>query len=203
MRKWMFLAVSAGCFGLFGCRTATTNIDVHNDSGGPVAGIDYRDLSKVTTEMLNSLLASGRLTRPDGSMHVMAVGKVKNDTMQRFDTDTLTAQIIEELTNSGKVLATAAVAGTEDGRDEMINATRTLRNDGEFNQSTVAARGQLVAPTLSLSGKVIQKEISMDKGDKQIEYYFQLRIVEIATGLQWWQKQVFVGKRTDRRTPTW
>jgi len=43
----------------------------------------------------------------------------------------------------------------------------------------------------------------MDNGDKQVEYYFQLRIVELATGLQWWQKQTVIGKRADGSTPTW
>jgi len=202
--NWFTLMV-AGATGLFmtGCTTPTTNIDTHNDTAGAVAGIDYRDLRRVTSEMINSLLASGRLTRPNGTPHVMTIGKIKNDTTQRFDTDTLTAQITEELTNSGKVLITSAMAATSDNRDEMITTTRSVRGDAEFNQSTVAGQGQLLAPTLSLFGKIIQKDIAMDNGDKQIEYYFQLRITDLVTGLQWWQKQVFVGKRTDRKTPIW
>ena len=136
-------------------------------------------------------------------MYVMTVGRVKNDTMQRFDTDILTSYITEDLMNNNKVMVTSAMAAGADNRDEMVNAARSVRGNAEFNQATVAQAGQLVAPTHSVYGKVIQREIRMDNGDKQIEYYFQLRIVELATGLQWWQRQVPIVKRTDGRTPTW
>ena len=58
--------------------------------------------------------------------------------MQRFDTDTLTAQIIEEITAGGKVPVTAAVAADADGRDDMVDATRALRDDAEVRQDDVA-----------------------------------------------------------------
>jgi hypothetical protein len=186
-----------------GCTTPTTRIDMRNDLGPAVAGLDYRDVQLVASQLMQSLFRSGRLDRGDGQLYVMTVGKVKNDTMQRFDTDILTSYITEELMNSGKVMVTSAMAAGADNRDEMINGVRSVRGNGEFNQNTVAKAGQLVAPTHSVYGKIIQREIRMDNGDKQIEYYFQLRIVELATGLQWWQKQAVIGKRTDARTPTW
>ena len=186
-----------------GCTTPTTRIDMRNDLGPAVAGLDYRDVQLVANQLIQSLFRSGRLDRGDGQLYVMTVGKVKNDTMQRFDTDILTSYITEELMNSGKVMVTSAMAAGVDNRDEMINGVRSVRGNGEFNQNTVAKAGQLVAPTHSVYGKIIQREIPMDNGDKQIEYYFQLRIVELATGLQWWQKQAVIGKRTDARTPTW
>ena len=186
-----------------GCTTPTTRIDLRNDRGPQVAGLDYRDVQYAANEMLQSLFRSGRLDRGDGQMYVMTVGKVKNDTMQRFDTDILTSHITEELMNSGKVMVTSAMAASADNRDEMVNAVRSVRGDAEFNQNTVVNAGQLVAPTHSVYGKIIQREVRMDNGDKQIEYYFQLRIVELATGLQWWQKQVPIVKRTGASTPTW
>lgn len=195
------LAVAASVF--TGCTTPTTRIDMYNDRGPQVAGLDYRDLKEAANAMLQSLLRSGRLDRADGGQYVLTVSKVTNDTMQRFDTDTLTSYITEELMNSGKVMVTSAIAGTAANRDDMVNGARLLRGNGEFNQATVAKQGQLVAPTHSVYGKVIQREIRMDNGDKQIEYYFQLRLVEIASGLQWWQKQHVIGKRADGKTPTW
>ena len=186
-----------------GCATPTTRIDLRNDMGPQVAGLDYRDVQRAASELMQALFRSGRLDRGDGQMYVMTVGKVKNDTMQRFDTDILTSYITEELMNSGKVMVTSAMAAGADNRDEMVNAARSVRGNAEFNQNTVVKTGQLVAPTHSLYGKIIQREIRMDNGDKQIEYYFQMRIVELATGLQWWQKQAVIGKRTDATTPTW
>ena len=186
-----------------GCRTPTARVDMRNDRGPQVAGLDYRDVQLAANQALQLLFRSGRLDRGDGQMYVMSVDNVKNDTMQRFDTDILTSYITEELMNSGKVLVTSAMAATADNRDDLINGARTARGNVEFNQATVAKTGQLVAPTHSLYGKVIQREIRMDNGDKQIEYYFQFHLVEIANGLQWWQKQHLIGKRTDARTPTW
>ena len=186
-----------------GCTTPTTRIDLRHDRGPAVAGLDYRDVQLAANQMLQALFRSGRLDRGDGQMDVMTVGQVKNDTMQRFDTDILTSYITEELMNSGKVMVTSAMAAGADNRDQMVNGVRSVRGNGEFNQNTVAKAGQLVAPTHSVYGKIIQREIRMDNGDKQIEYYFQLRIVEIATGLQWWQKQHLIAKRTGAMTPTW
>ena len=186
-----------------GCTTSTARIDLRNDRGGQVAGLDYRDVQLAANQLMQMLYRSGRLDRGDGQMYVMTVGKVTNDTMQRFDTDILTSYITEELMDSGKVMVTSAMAAGADNRDEMVNGVRSVRGNAEFNQSTVAQAGQLVAPTHSVYGKIIQREIRMDNGDKQIEYYFQLRIVELATGLQWWQRQTLIGKRTDGSTPTW
>ena len=186
-----------------GCTTPTTRVDLRNDRGPQVAGLDYRDVQGAARDALQSLYRSGRLDRGDGQMYVMAVGRVKNDTMQRFDTDILTSYITEELMSNNKVMVTSAMAAGADNRDEMVNGVRSVRGNSEFNQNTVAQAGQLVAPTHSIYGKVIQREIRMDNGDKQIEYYFQLRIMELATGLQWWQQQIPIVKRTDARTPTW
>ena len=186
-----------------GCTTPTTRIDMRNDLGPAVAGLDYRDVQLAANQLMQSLFRSGRLDRGDGQMYVMTVGKVKNDTMQRFDTDILTSYITEDLMNNNKVMVTSAMAATEDNRAGMINGARSVRGNAEFNQATVAQAGQLVAPSHAIYGKVIQREIPMDNGDKQIEYYFQLRLVELATGLQWWQGQIPVVKRTDATTPTW
>jgi uncharacterized protein (TIGR02722 family) len=189
---------------LSGCKTSTTRVNINNDNGSVVAAIDYRDLREAADVVLKSLLKSGRLNRADGGVYVMTVGKIKNDTLQRgFDTDTLTSYITEELMNSGKVMVTSAMAHGADNRDEMIQAARGVRGNAEFNQATVAGTGQLVAPTHSIFGKIYQREVRMDNGDKQIEYYFQLRITELVTGLQWWQKQHLIVKRTDASTPTW
>ncbi len=204
MKRTVPAIVAAAVAAAFtGCVTPTTRIDIHNDNGPRVAGLDYRDLQEAASATLQSLFASGRLDRKDGQMYVLTVGRVANDTPQHFDTDTLTSYITEELMNSGKVMVTSAMAASASNRDEMIQGARSVRGDAEFNQATVAKTGQLVAPTHSLYGKIVQREIRMDNGDKQVEYYFQLRITEIATGLQWWQKQYVIGKRTDGRTPTW
>ena len=186
-----------------GCTTPTTRVDLRNDRGPQVAGLDYRDVQLAANTVLQSLYRSGRLDRGDGQMYVLSVDRVKNDTMQRFDTDIVTSYITQELMDNNKVMVTSAMAATEDNRAGMINGARTARGNAEFNQATVAQTGQLVAPSHTIYGKVIQREIRMDNGDKQVEYYLQMRLVELATGLQWWQGQVPIVKRADGTTPTW
>ena len=204
MKRAVPVIVAAAIAAAFtGCRTPTTRIDMHNDHGPQVAGLDYRDLQEAASATLQSLFASGRLDRKDGQAYVLTVGRVTNDTPQHFDTDTLTSYITEELMNNNKVMVTSAMAAGADNRDEMVNAARSVRGNAEFNQGTVAKAGQLVAPTHSVYGKIIQREIRMDNGDKQIEYYFSMMITDMHTGLRFWQKQEKIVKRTDARTPTW
>ena len=83
-----------------GCRTPTRVVGI-GESLPPTAPLGNADVKRAASEMLQSLYRSGRLDRGDGQMYVMTVGKVKNDTMQRFDTDILTSYITEELMNSG------------------------------------------------------------------------------------------------------
>lgn len=201
MKRILAFAVAAAIFA--GCQTPTTRIDTRNDRGPAVAAIDYRDVQEAASELLTSLISTGRLERRDGKLNVMAIGRVENDTMQRIDVDIITNYITEELVNSGKVLVTSAIAYSDSNRDEMIDAVRSVRGNAEFNQATVAAQGQLVDADLSLKGKIVQRELRMDNGDKQIEYYFSMMITDAHTGLRFWQKQHLIGKRTDAKTPTW
>ena len=185
-----------------GCRTPTTVVPPGVPIG-PTTGLDNEDVKRAASEMLQSLYRSGRLDRGDGQMYVLTVGKMKNDTLQRFDTDVLASYITQELMKSGKVMVTSAMAASADNRDEMIDAARSVRNDPEFNQGTVPQLGQKVAPTHSIYGKIYQQVLRRDNGDKQIEYYFQLRIVDVKTGLQWWQNQTEIIKITDATSPAW
>ena len=154
----------------------TSRIDSKKDGGPQVAAIDYRDLTEAAFEMLQSLYGSGRLDLSCGKQVVVAVDKVVNDTMEKLDTDTFTSYIIEELVNRGcAVIASRDVRATE-------------------NPVT-----QRIAPTHALSGKIVQRVIRLDNGDRQIEYYFIMRLAELSSGLQLWQKQHFIGKRTGAR----
>ena len=202
MKKIVLVAIGAAI--LAGCTTPTTRVDIYNDRGPAVAGIDYRDVQEAAGHLLDSLLATGRLNRNDGRLNVVTIGKVENDTMQRnLDVDIITNYLMEELLNSGKVLVTSALAYSDSNRDEMLDAVRSARGNAEFNQATVAAQGQLVDADLSLMGKIVQREVRMDNGDKQIEYYYNMVLTDAHTGLRYWQKQYLIPKRTDGRRQTW
>ena len=135
----------------------------------------------------------------------MATGKIVNDTMQRIDTDQLMAKVEQELLNSGKAVVTSAIGG-QGATDEMIYQVRDIKEGeraDEFAADSQPAKGQIIAPELSLSGKIFQRNIRYDRGTQQVEYYFQLRLTEISSGLRFWQNEVMLGKRGDKRAVPW
>jgi uncharacterized protein (TIGR02722 family) len=194
------LGALAGCGGV-----ATQNIDMTNDPGKAVMELDYRDFEQAASEMMQSLIQSGALKKKDGGRYVVATGKIVNDTMQRIDTDQLMAKVEQELLNTGMAVVTSAVGGAG-ATDEMIYNVRDIKEGeraDEFAADSQPAKGQLIAPELSMSGKIFQKNIRYDKGTQQVEYYFQLRLTDISSGLRFWQKEVMLGKRGDKRAVPW
>ena len=193
--------------GLFlaGCAQETVNIDVVNDEGKAVMELDYRDFAQAASEMIQSMVSSGALKKPGGGRYVMTTARVTNDTMQRIDTDQLMAKIEEELLNSGQVVMTSAVGG-EGAPDEMIYEMRDIRDSAtgdEFKQETLAGKRTLIAPELSTSGKIFQRNIRYDRNRQQVEYYFQLMVTDLTTGLRFWQKESIIGKRGSNRSVAW
>ena len=183
-----------------GCGQKTTNIDVVNDEGNPVMALDYRDFDQAASAMVQSMLGSGALKKKDGGRYVVATGRIVNDTMQRIDTDQLMAKIEEELLNSGQVVMSSAVGS---GTDKLIHETRELRDSEEFDQNSVAKRGTLLAPELSISGKIFQRNLPYDRRRQQVEYYFQLKLSDATSGLRYWQKESLIGKRGSNRSVAW
>jgi uncharacterized protein (TIGR02722 family) len=189
----------------WGCTPATKNIDIQNDEGKAVLALDYRDFDKATTEMVQSMLSSGVFKKADGSRYVVATSRVLNDTQQRIDTEQLTFKIEQELMNSGQVTMTAAVGG-KGAPDPMVQQSRDLRDSeksDEFKGDTLPGKGKIIAPELSISGKIFQRNVRYDNDLQQIEYYFQLRVADLSSGLVQWQKETLIGKRGSKKVVPW
>ncbi len=200
MKKTMLYLIAAYCVLTTGCSQETVNIDVVNDEGKPVMALDYRDFDRAASQLVQSLLSSGSLKKQGGGRYVVATGRIVNDTMQRIDTDQLMSKIEIEMLNSRQAVMTSAV-GSE--TDKLVHESRELRDSEEFDPNTVAARKTLVAPELSISGKIFQRNILYDKNKQQVEYYFQLKLSDVKTGLRFWQDEVIVGKRGSNKSVAW
>ncbi|MCG8566856.1 MAG: penicillin-binding protein activator LpoB, partial [Desulfobacterales bacterium] len=87
--------------------------------------------------------------------------------------------------------------------DQMSFKARKLRASDEFNQKTVAKKGRMIAPDLSLSGKIIQRNVRVDSSTQQVEYYFQLTLTHIETGLALWEGESVIGKRGSNKSVSW
>jgi uncharacterized protein (TIGR02722 family) len=193
-------------FVLCGCQTPTENIDTINDPGKAVMGLDYRDFDRAASEMVQSMVASGAFKKPGGGRYVVAKGRILNDTMQRIDTDQLMAKVEQELTRSGLVVMTSAVGAGTTSRDSMVYDVRDIRDSDEadeFNKDTLQAKGQLIAPELSISGKIIQRNVRYEQDKQQVEYYFQLRLTNLTDGLTFWQNEIILGKRGSNKSVSW
>jgi uncharacterized protein (TIGR02722 family) len=189
-----------------GCNTPTANIDTINDEGKAVMGLDYRDFDRAASEMVQSMIASGTFKKADGTRYVVAKGRILNDTMQRIDTDQLMAKVEQEMTRSGLIVMTAAVSGTTSTRDSMVNDVREIRDSpqgSEFKEGSLPDRGQLEAPELSISGKIIQRNVRYDNNKQQVEYYFQLQMNNLKSGLVFWQNEIVLGKRGSDKSVSW
>lgn len=200
--RWTIILAALGVI-FSGCETKTTNIDIDNDKGEAVMGLDYRDFQGAAQDMIESLLASGAVDKKNGERYVLVVSRIVNDTMQHIDTDQLIKKIRVGLLQSGKVVVTTAV-GLEGAEDEMsMHARETLRGNVEFDQKTVAGKGSMIAPDLSLSGKILQRNIRVDSKTQRVEYYFQMSLTEIKTGLAYWEDERIVAKRGSNKAVSW
>lgn len=166
-----------------------------------VMELEYRDWEKAATNMTDSMLKSNALTGV--SKPVIAVANIKNDTMQRFDTDILIKKIRTTILKSGR----AQIATNFTGEDTTSNTVRNTRGNDEYDQSTFAQKGTLIAPNMSLSGKMIQRNLKLNSGwfsstDTRVEYYLQLTLTNLKTGLSVWEDEQPIVKEGDH-APTW
>jgi len=187
------IVLSASVLVLAGCATPTRYVDPAADNGPVAMTMDYRDFEKAASEAVDDMLASGAVSNPNGGRYIMVVSRINNDTMQRIDTDQLTKKIRVALLRSGKVVTTTAV-GLNGAEDEMTMRARELRNSEEFDQSGVQKKGTLQAPDLSLSGKILQRNHKVGD-EQQVEYYIQLSLTDLATGLAFWEGETPIIKR--------
>ena len=170
--------------------------------GDTTFGLDYRDFEYSAKQAVDSFLSSPLSDKPGSDAPwVMAISRIINDTTLNIDTDQLVKKIRIALLNSGRVVTTTAVAagGPEDAMSAQV---RELEDSDLFNQDTVAQRGTMVAPELSLSGKIIQRTNRV--GNKQqVDYYFQLTATNIATGLAYWEFEEVIAKLGSNSNFSW
>lgn len=195
------LGISAALVVLAGCATPTRYVDPAADDGPVAMTMDYRDFEKAATEAVEDMLASGAVNNPDGGRYIMVVSRITNDTMQRIDTDQLTKKIRVALLRSGKVITTTAV-GLDGAEDEMNMKARELRDSDEFDQTGVQGKGTLKAPDLSLSGKILQRNHRVED-EQQVEYYIQLSLTDLASGLAIWEGETPIIKRGSNKAVSW
>lgn len=166
-------------------------------------GLDREDFESAAEAMINDMLSDPAFASlGTENKKVVAMGRVVNDTAQRIDTEKLTAKITVALRKSGKFLLTSAVAagGALDGMSEDV---RKLRDNEEFNQNTISKKGTLLSPDFSLSGKIRQDTARLDNGKAQVEYFFLLRMTDLASGIVYWEYEKTINKTGSSKSVSW
>ena len=181
-----------------GCVSRTVLVDTHNDTE-IVAGLDYKDFEAAAAEATQAILSSAkvRALTPPGKVYVVAIGKVSDETALAIDTDLLTARVSEALLADERFTLSAVFADKASNRDETVSDARAVRGNDEFDAATIQKKGQLKAPDFSLTGKIVARDLRRDNGGRQYEYYFQLRLNDLASGTTVMAKETRIVKRTE------
>lgn len=193
------------CLALVACaepRVIDLNDSREVDNMQNVMELEYRDWTNTAEKMTKSMIDSGVLNQTPKP--IIAISDIKNDTAQRFDTDILTKKIRTTLMKSKAVQFTTNFTG-EDVTPMQIRIN--LRNNDEYDQSTIANKGTLIAPNMSLSGKMLQRDMKLESGwfsstDTRTEYYLQMTLTDLKTGLSIWEDEEPIIKEGDH-APTW
>ncbi|MGL4380531.1 MAG: penicillin-binding protein activator LpoB [Vibrio sp.] len=199
--KKMALAAAMAAIMLSGCKTTTSYIDAADSTTNVVAALSYADFSKAATEMADEIIANKLMNHPQadaGGRYIIYVSNIENDTMQRIDTDQLAKGIRVKMLQSGKFLVTTAF-----GEDDATTKMRQLKDSKIVKQSSVKGDNQVMAPDFSLSGKIMQRNATLDNGATRIEYYFQLSMTNIDNGLAYYEGERVVGKIADGSSVSW
>lgn len=205
MKKVIYAATIAASALMAGCATTpTTYVDTANDAV-VVMGLDYKDFEKAATQATNNIIASPLMVHKnaaEGARHIMSVGPIINDTTQRIDTDQLTKKMRINLLNSGRFVVTTAV-GINGAEDEMTAKIREMKNSKIVNKSTLKKQDAVVLPDFNLSGKIVQRNHSVDRSTQQVDYYFQLTMTNLENGLAYWEGEYPIIKRGSNKSVSW
>ena len=201
MKKMIPVALMLTLCACGGTRVVDLNNEKEVAAMQDVMELEYRDWTKTAETMTESMLKSNAFRRVQNP--VIATGPIVNDTQQRFDTDVLIKKIRTTLLKSG----TAQIATNFSGEDLTSEKMRSMRANAEYDQETIAKTGTLVAPNMSLSGKMLQRNLKLESGwfssvDTRVEYYLQLTLTDLKTGLSVWEDEQPIIKE-GTHAPTW
>ena len=206
MKKAILLCVLPIVTLMAGCQSTTKYVDKNDDSIA-VLGLSQRDFDQAANQALDDIIASPLLVHPEadkGGRYVLSIYNILNDTSQRIDTDQLVKKIRVGLLQSGKFLTTTAVNFTGSGPEDTSSVkVRELNNSPLMNKGTVKKNGTVISPDFSLSGKIIQRTNRVNRSKQLVEYYFQLTLTQLETGLAYWEGEYPIAKTGSNDSVTW
>ena len=186
---------------LFASGCASNQNARYVDSQGPqtivsLNQINIQDWNNAADKLVASLLASNVLDRAPNLPAVMAVSRIRNNTQQQVDTDSLTKKIRIALNQTGKVVTTTTLGS--DGKVEDAMAADV----GAMNAFMSGEKQKTTLPYYTLSGKLLEDRASAGS-TRQVTYTFQLSLTTVKDGLAVWEGEELITKQGQRASVGW
>lgn len=164
-------------------------------------GLQSTDFEYAANKAVQEFLESPFSKKPGGGRWVVQMGEVVNDTTLRIDTASMTSRMKIAMTKTGRFIFTGAT-----GRDQtsFVADSRQLSKSKMFDKKTVARNGTVVAADLEMLGGIRQRTlVGADQKQQQLEYEFDLRVVERDTGLEIFQAFIPIEKLGSNQSFAW
>ena len=181
-RLMMGAALTACAMAMTGCMTQSRLIP-QGATAEVVAGFSQDDIDSVLETVSSDINKASMRYAVPGKRRVINVKDVTNDTFSRgrdadFLSETLGEGLREKLMNSGNFIV--------------------------FNEkmaANAAAAGQPISitPEFVMFGSLKQRNMRKDNGDVYQEFSLNIRLVDVKTNLEFWQKRVPLRKEVDSR----
>ena len=182
MKSLRFAVVAVAAVVMAGCMTERTHRIVKGEDTEDTSGLSEADLNYVVSQAVQGInKASIRYAKP-GRRRVVNVKPFVVDTMSRgvqagYLADTL------------KIMLEEALMGWDgDGGAFIV-----------YNEAIAAQTGSApVAPEFIVTGKLREQNVRRDNGNVYKENSLMLRLTDVATKLDLWQKRIPLSKGVDK-----
>ncbi|MGN0919736.1 MAG: hypothetical protein ACI4OR_03150 [Alphaproteobacteria bacterium] len=161
------------------------NIENNQESVEKSSGLSLinRDFDNLVNHLVNDIIESGSLNKKDGK-YILTISDIIQDTKHNVDTEIFVKKLRIALQKENKVIMSTV------SEDKMVMKSRELRKSRETNQTNVAQKNALTAPEISLTGRIVEKEISSDTS----EYTIMLTINNLKKGISLWEGEQSIVK---------
>lgn len=197
---------------LAGCQrtdvVSNVRLDAASDSAGLLSerqsintlGLQTRDFEFAAQRAVKAFLDSPNARRPGrAGPWIAQVGTVVNDTPLTIDTASVTSRIEIGLMKSGLFMITSATGSRSSA---FVTDSRTPDNPDIFVPGTRPGAGTVAAPELSIEGVIRQRSLASG-GRQQVEYEFDFKVIDAASGLNLFRDLVDIQKVGDNARFAW
>lgn len=156
--------------------------------------LDYHDIESVIDENAKSFIKSNLMKKHYADKKaVMAISNIENLSDEKIDTEFISRKLIRRLSSYEQIVLTNAVAGSGAKADSMIEDSRKLTENDNFNQYTTKEKGRILAPEYSLSGKITKSIKNIGK-KQRVDYQFLFIVSDLDSGREVWSNDTIISK---------